>query len=299
MRTLLRVSVVSPLVVIASACGGVQDLDAPPVVEASLVCPECPACEVPEDDGHANLNAVLWTQTSAEYAAVTMQAYRSAIALLPELADNRRIFAAPEQTEADRGAEPAVILDLDETVLDNSAYQAWLIENDRHFATDTWEAWCAEGAATAIPGAIEFVNEANDIGVNVFFVTNRSVACEEATIANLEALGFETDADHVFVQGEVDSRSEKSARRAAIAEENRIVMLVGDNLGDFTDDYRGTVEERAAIVEENANRWGRTWIMLPNPQYGSWERAAIRPTEGQGAMEAAREALDAWEGSGE
>lgn len=283
-----------------AACGGAQDLEAPPLDPcADRVCPPCAEPVEVVDDGHANLNAVLWTQTSAEYDALALQTYRQAAMLLPELADNRRIFAAPEQTEAPRAAEAAVILDLDETVLDNSAYQAWLIETGRHFATDTWEAWCAEGAATAIPGAVDFVNDAQAIGVEVFFVTNRSVACESATIENLAAIGIETDAEHILVQGEVDSRSEKSARRAAVAADYRIVMLIGDNLGDFTDNYRGTIDERAQVIAENGERWGHTWFMLPNPQYGSWERAAIRPTEDQSAMEAARDALDAWEGSGD
>ncbi|MFT6395603.1 MAG: acid phosphatase [Bradymonadia bacterium] len=257
------------------ACGGTQTIADCPVAEPCVVCSDEPAC-VPVP-AHGNLNAVLWVQTSAEFATGSIQDFRTAELRLVEGLADLTWTAAPEQ-EGDFGAlPPAVIMDLDETVLDNSAYQAWLVQTGQGFASDTWVEWCEAREAMAIPGALAFVQAAVDQGVTVFFVSNRPAETEQATRDNLEALGFgfaiSEEFDNVLLKREQDDwGSEKGTRRIVIAETHRVVLSIGDNLGDFVDGYKVSLEERNQIVDDNMAYWGERWIVLANPTYGSWEQ---------------------------
>lgn len=259
-----------------AACGGAQTVpcdcplattpaDVPAASEAVVES----ACGMSEN---RNLHAVAWTQTAVEFDGVTVSVYRGAIEAL-RTGVSEGWLAAPEQAEAGPDLPTAVVLDLDETVLDNSAYQAWLMVSGESYSDPTWEDWCDDAAATLIPGAQDYLNAASELGVTVYFITNRSTACEAATIANLNALGIEATADTVITKGEINTGSDKGARRAHVAQTHRIVQLVGDNLGDFVDGYNGTLEHREQIYAAHADRWGRQWIVLPNPQYGSWPRS--------------------------
>ena len=228
---------------------------------------------------HENLNAVLWVQTAVEYEASATQAYRLAALQLDAALKESSWSAALEQTSDASRLPPAVILDIDETVLDNSSYQARQIRDNSQFAADTWDRWCQEARATAIPGAAGFTQYAEKRGVTVFYITNRTANVEDATRRNLGALGFPLAAgiDTVLTRAERPEwqASAKGARRAHVARDYRIVLLVGDDLGDFVVDASGTSQERAARAAPQADWWGRRWIMLPNPTYGSWERAII------------------------
>jgi 5'-nucleotidase (lipoprotein e(P4) family) len=228
---------------------------------------------------HENLNAVLWVQTAVEYEASALQAYQAARLQLDAALKDSRWTAALEQTADPSALPPAIILDIDETVLDNSYYQARLIRDGGVFAADTWDRWCAEALATAIPGAREFTQYAAERGVTVFYVTNRTANVEEATRRNLTAQGFPLQAatDTVLTRGERPEwqASPKGARRAFIANAYRVLLLVGDDLGDFVVDAAGTPEERRARTAPQQGWWGQRWIMLPNPTYGSWERAVV------------------------
>ncbi|MCB9506595.1 MAG: hypothetical protein H6700_10205 [Myxococcales bacterium] len=247
-------------------------------------------------------SAVLWTQTSAEYAALASQTYATATAAISAALESPG-SASPEQwSDAPADLPPAIILDLDETVLDNAAYQAWLITTGQEFSDQTWGQWCREGIAAPIPGALDFVQAAERAGATVFFVTNRTSDCEDATRSNLTAIGFDLpeDVDTVLTKGErPEWRSDKGTRRQVIGASYRVVMLLGDNLGDFTDDYRGSVEARAAVASQAGELWGTRWFMLPNPQYGSWASALFGhdyslPAEERDA--ATRSALRPWDG---
>lgn len=275
------------------ACGGAQSTDCPTIAAAA---------DNTVGVDHANANAVLWVQTSAEYAALTTQSYRAAIAQLDAGLADPTWTASPEQTDAYGELPPAVIMDLDETVLDNSAYQAWLIEAGESFSDDTWTAWCLAEEATAVPGALEFVRYAVDQGVTVFFVSNRGANVEEATRDNLIALGFgfalRDDLDNVLLKREQDDwGSDKGTRRIVVGATHRVVLSIGDNLGDFVDGYKVSVEERAEILAENDAHWGTRWIVLPNPTYGSWEQTLYDFDYGAGAAAqdaAKRDALRGW-----
>lgn len=235
-------------------------------------------------DTNENLHAVLWTQTATEYAALTQQTYAAARARLDDALADPNWTAMPEQVgmEGYESLPPAVVLDVDETVLDNSAYQARLIEDDAVYGRETWSAWVEEAAAPAVPGVLAFTQAAADLDIAVIYLTNRRGPGEAATRRNLETLGFpiRDDFDAVLTRGDLTrtgepefDTGEKGPRRAHVAERFRVLQLFGDNLGDFLSDVETSLEERDELAAPYADWWGSRWFMLPNPQYGSWEGA--------------------------
>lgn len=231
---------------------------------------------------HQKLAPTLWVQTSVEWRGLCEQAYRSArVALDQALKKNKRQSAALEQAGPAAGKywkkKPAVILDIDETVLDNSPGQARQVAANTDFVLADWTRWVSEANAAAIPGSVDFCRYANAKGVRVVFITNRSASEEAATRKNLEKHGFPlySDFDNVLTRGEKPEwdSSDKGARRQTVAGQFRIVMLVGDDLGDFLSGVRIPPAERRKLAESHRERWGREWIVLPNPGYGSWEES--------------------------
>jgi 5'-nucleotidase (lipoprotein e(P4) family) len=238
----------------------------------------------------ASERATLWLQTSAEYRSLALSAYNTASPLLEHALDNPRWTAALEELPGYADLPPAVILDIDETALDNSPFQASVVKaledgaEDRYYPA-AWDTWIALKRAKPVPGAPEFVWAARTLGIEAFFITNRECkprlpagpACpqEADTLENLRLAGFPpTDPDHLLLKQEQrDWTSEKSSRRALIAQTHRILMLVGDDLGDFLPGAKTmSLTERAAEVEAARTWWGTRWIILPNPVYGSWYR---------------------------
>jgi len=250
---------------IAAAASG-----APPSVPA-----DAPAARVPsgKDD---RLGGVLWVQTSAEYRALALATYARARAELDRALADPSWTAALEQQGEVAALPPAVVADVDETLLDNSPYEADRIRAGLRYEEESWRVWVNRASAAAIPGAAEFVRYAAGRGVTVFYVTNRAALLEEKTRANLVALGFPvaSDRDTVLMAGErPDWSSDKGTRRAEVARSFRILLLVGDDLGDFASGARALPDERVALAERFAERWQTRWILLPNPYYGSWEKA--------------------------
>jgi acid phosphatase len=218
------------------------------------------------------LNAVAWVQTAAEYAALTTQTYRAAgLALSAALADPNWT-AAYEQTNDFRSLPPAVILDLDETVLDNSSSQAILVRSGKTYSEQHWDAWVKQARAGAIPGAVEFLHAAVLRGVAPVYVTNRVCNPADAldpTVKVLRQLRIPLSPDRLLCK---TSGSDKSDRRRAVAERFRILLLIGDDFGDFTTPPT-TPAARAELQRFHDPMWGVRWFVLPNPMYGSWERA--------------------------
>ena len=229
--------------------------------------------------GGENLHATLWTQTATEYRALAVQTYAVALDRLDDALADSSWSADVEQLRAGgfEALPPAVILDVDETVLDNAPYQARLVRDGGAYSSETWKAWVEEAAATAVPGALDFTRAADSLGVAVIYLTNRRDDEEEATRRNLDALGFPiaTNFDAVVTRGERPefAPSDKAPRRAAVAERFRIVQQLGDNLGDFLSGVDTTIEARHRLADAYAGWWGERWFVLPNPQYGSWESA--------------------------
>jgi|TARA_B100000809_G_scaffold53653_2_gene49137 acid phosphatase len=231
------------------------------------------------DEEHQGILATLYVQNSAEFDANSINVYKSAIDKLPKLLATKNISAAIEQHNDFNGKPPAVILDVDQTVLNNVAYQARLIEN-RTYYPEGWDEWCMEEKADYLPGVEDFLDYATDLGIEIFFVTNRTANLEKATRNNLEKLGFKfaKNKDQLLMKGErPDWTSNKTSRRSLIAEKYRILMILGDNLGDFVDSSENITspKNRRAVAEKYRNMWGEYWFMLSNPNYGDWENAII------------------------
>lgn len=225
------------------------------------------------------LNAVAWTQTSVEYRGSALQAWASARRALPRALKQKNWTAALEQTGKFKKLPPAIIVDIDETVLDNSPVQArFLLEGDGRFNRAMWEAWTKAGKAKAVPGAAEFLKEAAARGVTVFYVSNRAAGEEAGTKKNLQDQGFPITAeargglgDSLLLRDEREGWSgDKASRRAAVAAHYRIVLLCGDDLGDFLP-ARKSRADRDKDTAQYMAWFGERWIVLPNPMYGSWE----------------------------
>jgi 5'-nucleotidase (lipoprotein e(P4) family) len=229
--------------------------------------------------------AVLWTQSSAEYRALALQAFT--------LARLRVDQDLTQHRSRRRAARPAVIVDVDETVMDNSRFQAELILRGIDYTSQAWTEWCNRAEAGAVPGAVEFLNYANRRGVRVFYITNRRQTEKAGTVANLRKLGFpDVSEETVMIREQGTPTPSKESRRQTVRSRYRVVLLVGDNLNDFNDDFAGkSIADRKAQVDREQAEFGTEYIVIPNPMYGDWENAvygnAANETERQERRRAA------------
>ena len=259
--------------------------------------PALAADAVPQNDA---LNATLWVSNSVEYKGNTLGIYELAkIRLDQALAD--KSWSALGQTDA--GDKPtAVILDADETAVDNGGYEAWLVRTGKDFSSKTWNVWVAAAVAKAVPGAVDFTKYADSKGVKVFYVTNRTADQEDATRKNMEALGFPMGGNtDVFLMAKEkeDWASKKGSRRDFIAKDYRVLLLFGDNYGDFSDEFGGTEADRQKSFEANKAHFGHDWMVIANPEYGSFESAPFESNYKLSPDERRQKKIDAlptWEG---
>lgn len=250
-----------------------------------------------------NLNAVVWVQTSAEYKAVSETIYRAAADKLDVALREKNwdALVPGERGHAATGLKPAVIMDVDETVLDNSPYQARLVQGGKEFNDITWDQWVAEKKAKPLPGVVDFAKAAAAKGVTILYLSNRAEHLQAATLENLRAVGMPVKDDSVFlglgtfVKDCEQNGSEKNCRRQFAGQQYRVVMQFGDQLGDFVQIVANTPDGRATLLEEYNDWFGERWWMLPNPTYGSWEPAVFNNAWDQPAdarRQAKRQALD-------
>lgn len=272
-------------------------------VLAQQAAPAASPVTAPILAAHDNLNATLWTQRSVEFKANALGAFHLARIQLGQGLKNKQWTAAPgEQKAGYAKLPPAVIVDIDETVLDNSGYQAWALKTGKSFAEDTWGAFCKTESSLPIPGAVDFLQFAVKRGVKVFYVTNRNADLEQATRNNLKKYGFpldETEDTVLMAKERAEWTSTKGVRRAVIAQKYRIVLNIGDNFGDFVDDFRGSDADRLKVLNNTQGLWGRQWIAIANPTYGSWEAVPFGfnyKTSAEEQRKAKTEALLSWDG---
>jgi acid phosphatase len=252
---------------------------------------------------HDLLNATLWMQKSLEYKANSIAVFALARMRLDEALTDKNWTGAPaEQTGNYQDLPPAIVVDLDETAMDNSRFQAWMVLNDKVFTPKVWTQFVNSDVSEAIPGAVDFLKYADQKGVKIFYISNRTAEEEAGTRKNVERLGFPMGGNvdtFLMARKKPEWGSAKGTRRAFITKDYRVLLNLGDNFGDFSDAYRGNEAERAKVFEDNKDRWGREWIMLANPAYGSFETVFFghdfkKSPEEQ--RKAKRDALDAWKG---
>ena len=245
-------------------------------------CTTTPVTDAPDED-----LALLWVKHAAEYEALSRQVYQAAELALTDFVEDQSWTALPGQDDVE-GLRPAIIFDVDETVASNVDFQLTFeppFENWKHYE------WSRANPALPVPGFAQFATAAREAGVELFFVTNRP--CElvegnddpcpqqQSTIDDVVEAGVETDADHVMLAYERDDwTKEKITRRQHVAKTHRVIMLFGDDLGDFIYCTRAkpaapctepaTKESRRLAVEQFSGRWGNGWYVLPNPMHGSW-----------------------------
>lgn len=205
---------------------------------------------------HPAMYATLYQQRAAEYQALCFQAF------------NLASLQLQNELKAGHDKPLAVVVDIDETVLDNSPYQAEGITEGFGYPV-RWNDWIESASAEAVPGSLDFLLEAEKAGAEVFYVTNRKEEFREATLKNLRAKGFPfADDAHLLMR---TGEAEKERRRNLVRERFEIAVLVGDNLGDFSHIFEtNEMENRMNQTIQNKNDFGKRWIVLPNAVYGNW-----------------------------
>ncbi len=202
-------------------------------------------------------HSMYWHKNSAEYKALCLQAYNAAKNKLDiELSKNI------DETLA-------IVADIDETILNNTPYNEMLIEENTSFNQENWSDWVNKKIATAVPGSLDFFNYADSKGVEIIYLSNRRVENYEPTKENLISLGFPfKESTQMLLR--TNSR-DKDERRKSIENYN-IIMFIGDNLGDFDSTFFDKDnEERWEISKSKKEKFGDSFILIPNLIYGDWE----------------------------
>ncbi|MGB8665521.1 MAG: 5'-nucleotidase, lipoprotein e(P4) family [Serratia inhibens] len=253
------------------------------------------SCATPQQNASQALSdqavlAMNWMQKSAEYQAIALQTFR-----LAELAfDN---------ATAKKGMKKAVVVDLDETMIDNSAYSASQIKRGHYYGDeswDRWERWEQAGGAKAIPGAVAFAHYVQSHDGQIFYISNRTQSGQASTADTLKKLGFPDVSDQtLLLMGEKSSKGERfeQVRRRGYD----IVLWLGDNLNDFGDEiyHQGNAQRRDYVKQHQAD-FGTRFIVMPNPSYGDWEAglsAGYQQASPQKKRETRLNSLESWDGT--
>lgn len=236
--------------------------------------PTAPAPFKAEEPANRGLDANLYMQTSAEYRACCYQAY------------NLATLRLREAVEANKGpAKLAVVMDLDETVLDNGGFQAMQLRSNLAYDQRLWDMWEKEGADQVglIPGAKDFILEARKLGVTVVYITNRNEKFRDSTKSILKRLEIDVKDDGQLLLS--DKTSDKTERRKQVEGKYSVALYLGDNLRDFDEVFRSrkldkptpedletAIRERKETTDKYRDVWGKKWIVIPNPAYGEWTK---------------------------
>ena len=202
-------------------------------------------------------HSLYWQKNSAEYVALSYQAY------------NLAKFRLDEKLNLEFNKRPAIVIDLDETVLNNLPYNEMLIDSSEIFTQESWSKWVNKKIATKVPGSLEFINYAKSKNVKIVYLSNRRVENYDPTKENLVSLGYPFDEDTLMLLR--DETGDKTARRNTL-NDYEIIMLLGDNLADFNSVfYKKSNKERIQSVDSLSKMFGDKFIVFPNLIYGDWE----------------------------
>lgn len=239
--------------------------------------PAATAVKIEQVPGLRGLDANLWMRISAEYHACCLQAFQLA----------KQKLVKPQEAKL----PPAVVLDLDETALDNGYFQYEMLLKNSAYNQPAWDKYEETGAKEVrlVPGAKQFLDAAKEKGFAVFYITNRNDKYRAGTMQALKLLGIEVPEECLLCS---TTTSDKTERRKAVEAKHTVVLYVGDNLRDFDDKFRSTAtlkstdeEIKASIlkrkqqVDADAALFGSKWIILPNPAYGEWAKVLGGPRD--------------------
>ena len=196
-------------------------------------------------------NDIRWVTNSSEYKILCEQIYKNAW-------DNLSLILK------DANEQSAIIMDLDETVLDNSKYQIGLVKKNESYNPESWSLWVNINEAELVPGAKEFIDSVHKTNVRIIFLSNRMAKNELPTIENMKALNIYDDDDAFLLR--IDKPDKKHIRRAEVIEGTgrmkeigpmNVLAYFGDARHDFPDPSNNYI-------------FGQNMFMLPNPMYGKW-----------------------------
>ncbi len=210
---------------------------------------------------NGKLFATFYQQRAAEYKALCFQAFNIAQLRL-------------DQFQPAGGKPMAIITDIDETVLDNSAYEAHQTLQGKDYDPASWYEWTNRASADTVPGAPAFLKYAASKGVEIFYITNREERERQSTLQNLRQFGLpNTDDAHLILK---TTTSGKEPRRQMVLSTHQVVLLMGDNLADFSSLFDKKSEEvRLQHTVLSASDFGKKFIVIPNPVYGDWESSLL------------------------
>lgn len=207
--------------------------------------------------------ATLWYQKSSEMKALYYQCFNWA-----KLRVEMDILQNPSTKKK------AVVVDIDETMLNNSPFEGKCINTGQSYTSENWRDWTSQIQAKPLPGAVDFSKFTESKGVDVFYISNRSVDEFDVTLKNLQNENFAfADSSHLLLMTNTSSKTE---RRNIVKENYEIILLIGDNMGDFSEIF----EDRSNnfgfdLIDDEKSMFGDKYIVLPNPMYGSWEKPIL------------------------
>jgi 5'-nucleotidase (lipoprotein e(P4) family) len=207
--------------------------------------------------------ATLWYQRSSEMKALYYQSFNWA-----------KLRVEMDVTNNPSKSKKAVVVDIDETMLNNSPFETNCINTGKSYTKESWSNWTSMENAKALPGAVEFSKYAQSQGVEVFYISNRNVEEFGVTLKNLQKEKFAfADSVHLLLK---TTTSTKTARRDLVKENYEIILLIGDNMGDFSEIFEDRSNNYGfELIDKNKDKFGDRFIVLPNPMYGSWKKAVL------------------------
>ena len=211
---------------------------------------------------NGKLFSSLFHQRAAEYRALCLQGYNIA---------RMRIDNFSAQTVKTK----AIITDIDETILDNSPYAVHQAYKGKEYESPSWYEWTEKAAADTMPGAASLLKYAASKNIEIFYITNRDERERTATLKNLQRFNLpNADESHLLTK---QSASSKEARRQQVMKDYEVLLLMGDNLADFSILFdKKTEAERKFNTDLYSGEFGKKFIVFPNANYGDWESSLYK-----------------------